>query len=205
MKTFDCKQGSLDWFMIRKGRPTASNFDKILTQKTRKPSAQAEDYMYQLAAEAMSELPPDGSENYVNRAMQHGINVEPEARRWYELQHDLDVRQVGFCMSDCGRYGCSPDGLVGEAGGLELKCPLLKTHIGYLANESRLVDEYRWQVHGALLVTGREWWELVSYAHGLPAVVVRITPDKDTAILKLALEDFVERYYALLAKLRSAA
>jgi len=73
-----------------------------------------------------------GIEAYTSRAMQDGIDMEPEARACYSFLAGGEVKQVGFCLSDDGRFGCSPDGLVGDDGGLELKCPLPKTHIKYL-------------------------------------------------------------------------
>ena len=204
MKVFECRQGSAEWWFLKKGRPSASEFDKIFTPKTKKTSTQARSYMYRLAAETLAELPPDGSENYVTRPMQDGINTEPEARRWYELQHDLDVRQVGFITTDDGKFGCSPDGLVGEDGGLELKCPQRETHIGYIDEPESLLDSYRWQVHGALWITGRSWWELVSYCHGLPPVVLRVDPGEDTKLLVTALAAFWQQYAELLVKLKGS-
>jgi hypothetical protein len=202
MKVFNCEQGSLDWFMIRKGRPTASCFHRIITRIKKKPAAGARAYAYELAAEAVRETPTDGSENYMTRAMIHGAETEKEARRWYQMHTDTDVEQVGFLMSDDGRFGASPDGLVASEGGLELKCPLLETHIGYLDNPDALLTTYRWQVHGALLVSGRQWWDLVSYAVGVQPLVIRVTPDDDTALLSEALRGFWQMYVEILALIR---
>lgn len=198
MKFFDVRQGSPEWHELRQGRPTASCFDRILTPKTRKPSAQQEDYIDELIADMMRLSPPDGSENYVNRAMQHGIDCEPEARRFYEMERRCTVTNGGFCMDDAGRFGCSPDGLIGEEGCLELKCPMGKTQVGYLRS-GLLPSEYTWQVHGHLIVTGRAWCDFLSYAVGLPPLLIRVEPNDDTEALRKALDAFWDRYMTALA------
>lgn len=199
MKILDLKQGSPEWFLARRGIPTASNFGKIITPKTGKLSAQAEDLAYELVADLFRLGPPE--DKPVTPAMLYGQETEAEARRWYELERGLDVRQVGLCLTDDGRFGCSPDGLVGEDGGLELKCPLLKTQVKYLC-EGGLPDEYRAQVHGALIVTGRAWWDFCSYAPGLPAHLVRVEPDTFTDALRRVLDEFRGIYDRVLAKVR---
>lgn len=198
MKVIHCEQGTAEWFRVRSGIPTASRFDKIVTAKTGKLSAQAIGYICELIAERATGVPV-GVEAYTTRAMQDGIDTEPEARNWYALETGDDVRQVGFCLSDDETMGCSPDGLVGDDGGLELKCPLPKTHVAYLLSGT-LPDEYRAQVHGSLLVTGRRWWDFVSYCHGFPPLKLRVTPDAFTELLAKAVHDFVSDYAA--ARLR---
>ncbi len=88
--------------------------------------------------------------------------MEAEAVAWYELQRDVTVQRVGFVLRDNEKVGASPDGLVGEDGGLELKCPLPKTQVARLL-DGELPAEYRPQVHGALLVTGRQ--HAVEFVH----------------------------------------
>lgn len=205
MKVFseqECPQGSDTWFELRKGVPTASRFDRILTARKMKISGQADGLIAELIGEKFSLITPENVEHYTNRAMRWGEECEAEARRWYSLETNGDVLQVGFCLTDDGRFGCSPDGLVGEDGGLELKCPQPKTQVEYLlANE--LPAEYKAQVHGALIVTEREWWDFLSYAPGLPPFVVRVTPNSYTRELRVALEMFWERYQESLARVKS--
>lgn len=191
MKEFTFEQYSPEWWAVRKGVPTASQFFRILTPKTGKLSASADDYAFELVA-ALYDPNPPGQDRPASREMMHGLECEPEARSWYELETGSTVRQVGFVLSDCGRIGCSPDGLVGEDGGLELKCPTLKTQAKYLY-DGGLPVEYKAQVHGSLIVTGREWWDFLSYAPGLPPLYLRITPDDYTAKLRDALAAFLER------------
>jgi hypothetical protein len=136
---------------------------------------------------AMDEL--DGP---ATAAMRNGTATEPEARRWYEFEHDCTVRQVGIMLSDDGRIGASPDGLVDEDGGVEIKCPAGKTHIGYLL-DGGLPAEYKPQVHGCLVVSERKWWDFVSYKAGLPPLCVRVYPDAYTEQLRGALDELVVR------------
>ena len=134
--------------------------------------------------------------------MANGIENEPIARAWYEFEHDCDVTEVGFCLSDCGRFGCSPDGLVGDEGGIELKCPSLETHVKYL-REGVLPAEYRCQVHGEILVTGREWFDFVSYADGLPPFKIRIVPDEFTKLLGDEVNRFCDKYASAVTHIES--
>jgi len=204
MKAFDCVQGSPEWWQLRRGIPTCSNFDRILTPKTLKLSSQVDSYIHELIADRFRLTPPDGTENYVSRPMLNGLNTEPEARRWYEMEVGAEVKRVGFVTTDDGRFGGSPDSLVGEDGGLELKCPELKTHVKYLL-DGVLPDDYRPQVHGYLIVTGRPWWDFVSYSPGLDPFRIRVTPNLFTDTLRDALEQFDRRYKELLSKIKGAA
>src|SRR5262249_4377321 len=122
---------------------------------------------------------------------------EPEARRYYEFETGSDVREVGFCMSDCGRFGCSPDGLVGDDGGLELKHPKAATQIKYL-DAGVVPPKYLPQVHFSLFVTRREWWDFMSYYPGLRPLLVRTVPDERT--VKMA--EAMEKLWVMLTKLR---
>lgn len=195
MRIIQCEQGTPEWWEAKRGIPSASNFHKILTPKTMKPSASQEEYIHELIGDAVQLSP-----NYftsrgspVTPDMQHGIDTEKEARSWYAMQEEMPVTRVGFVMSDCGHLGCSPDALVGEEGGLELKCPQPKTQAGYLL-AGELPSDYRCQVHGSLIVTGRKWWDFCSYCPGLPALVLRIVPDDFTVKLSEELTKFLKKY-----------
>lgn len=199
VQVFDCLQYSPEWWLIRRGIPTASNFGKILTPAKGDLSKSADDYIAELIADRAQLHAPITTDHPLSRDMANGLNMEPEARNWFALEADVEVKQVGFCLTADGRFGCSPDGLIGEDGGLELKCPSLKTQVKYLL-DGELPNEYRAQVHGSLIVTGRAWWEFVSYAPGLPPFRVRVFPDAYTAKLRDGLEAFHGRYMDLLAK-----
>lgn len=174
MKIITCEQRSDEWFAARLGVPTASSFDKIVTMKG-DPSKQAQKYLYKLAGEKVS---GKAEETYQNAAMQRGVELEDEARQLYQMITDTQVEQVGLCLADGAHvYGCSPDGLVGKDGGMEIKCPTISTHVEYLLGNI-LPTEYFQQVQGSLLVTARKWWDFMSYYPGLKPLIIRVTPDK---------------------------
>lgn len=160
-------QGSDDWMALRLGIPTASSFAKILTAGGKR-SSQQEDYLNALLAERMVGAPADDPTSW----MQRGSRIEDEARAWYTFQTGLEVQRVGFIEDEFGglqgrgRFGCSPDGLIGDEGMLELKCPSAKVHVGYLRGDIRTV--YRPQLQGQLYVAERRWVDTVSYCPGFP-------------------------------------
>lgn len=182
MKIIDCIQGSPEWHAAKLGVASASNFSKILAKgqgKTRKA------YMLRLAAEILSSEP---QETYSNAAMERGIEIEPQAREYYEGLNGVKVEQVGFCKLD-DNIGCSPDGLVGTDGGIEIKCPNTTTHITYILAD-KLPSEYVAQVQGSLWVTDRKWWDFLSFGprlKGRPFWSIRVYRD-EAYINKLAIE-----------------
>jgi hypothetical protein len=122
--------------------------------------------------------------------MEQGSILEHEAIPWFEFAHDVAIDRVGFCTTDDGRAGCSPDGLIGEDGGIEMKCPLPHTHLKYLL-AGTLPADYAAQVHGSMYVTGRKWWMFVSYSRKFPALVIRVERDeKIQEAIKTALDGF---------------
>lgn len=202
MKIIDCPQLSQEWWEARRGVPSASNFGRILTPAKRGYAKGARSYAYELIAELVALNPPWLSNQgtpFRSTAMQNGVDTEPEARGYYTMTTGNEVCQVGFCLTDDGRFGCSPDGLVGDEGGLELKCPDLKTQVEYL-DRGVLPPEYAGQVHGQLIVTGRKWIDFLSYAPGLPAFLLRITPDDFTEALAAGLDEFWDEYSDLKRK-----
>lgn len=197
------KQYSELWWKAHKGRPSASNFGKIITPAKGDYSKSAVEYAYELIAELFD---PDYGmkDEYATAAMRNGTIKEPEARRFYEFERNCDVVQVGLCETDDGRFVCSPDAMVGDDGCLELKAPAYKTHIKYLIG-GKLPDEYRPQVHGHLLVTKREWCDFMSYCPGLPPLLVRVTVDDYTLRLAEALEQFWKTYTEIRQKIEGGA
>jgi len=173
MRIIDHEQGTQEWLTSRLGCPSGSGFDKLITS-TGKPSTQSEGYINQLIAESITGKP---TEFKVTEAMERGTELEPMARNFYELA-SAEVQEVGFCMHDVLRCGVSPDGLVGEDGGLEIKCPAPHNHVAYL-REGKLPTKYKQQVMGCLWVTGRDWWDFVSYHESMPALIVRVHRDED--------------------------
>jgi hypothetical protein len=201
MKTIDVVQRGQAWFDARRGIPTCSRFDSILTPKTGKPAAAQETLINQLIAESIAP-PVEGfiKPAYVSEEMEAGMKLEAEERCAYEQEFAPEpVTEAGFVLHDSGLFGGSPDALVGDVGGCEIKCPLLATHIGYVRN-GELPPEYRCQVHGYLLVTGREWWAFFSYARGAEPLHLIVKRDDFTAKLEAELLAFCARYNAERAK-----
>ena len=197
MKILDIAQRSPEWYKARCGIPTASEFNTIITTDG-KQSKQRTKYMYALAGERLGGIV---DESYQSFAMFQGIEKEEEARYLYQLVGE-PVQEVGFCLSDCGKFGCSPDGLVGDQGLVEIKCPLIYTHVGYLIDNDIPTDYYT-QVQGQLLVTGRQWCDFVSYFPGLKPLIVRETPDEVfQKRLKAELDTFCSELDALVEKLK---
>lgn len=176
MIILDCEQYSPEWYAARAGLPTASCFDQILCMDG-KPSKQRRKLLLTLAGERIIGAK---SETYQSAAMLRGLEMEAEARAFYEFSRGVDIRTVGLVYKDDSRQvACSPDGLAGEDGGLEIKCPALHTHVEYILDNRKLVTEYFQQVQGAIWVTGREWWDLMSYFPGMPGVISRVALDAE--------------------------
>lgn len=182
------------------GVPTASEFNRILTP-TGKPSKSAEPYMFELLGELLMARPMDAPSF---PWMQRGHDLEADAANWYALQSDVEPRIVGFCTTDDGRIGASPDRLVGDDGLLEIKCPAPDTHVRYLLFPDKGVDDaYRVQVMGQLFVTERAWCDVVSYHPELPSVIVRVERDEEyIAKLADALRAFTEQLAEAKAELQ---
>lgn len=204
MRIIQCVQYDILWWEARRGIPTASSFDRILTP-TGKRSGQWAAYMAELAADVQCQTPNFFSERggrVGTPEMEAGRLAEPHARRWYAVERDLDVCEVGFCVSDDGMYGCSPDGLVGDDGVLELKCPLPKTQVKYiLKGYDKVPLEYTPQVHGHLIVTCRPWVDFMSYCPGFQCILARTEPNDYTRLLAEAVAEFLEEYERHLKKL----
>lgn len=217
MKCFMVPQGDAEWWSLRRGLPTASDFDKIITPVKGDLSKQADEYIDELIADMINPSPQYFTEKGTpinTYAVQQGKATEPEARRWLALEANMDVTQVGFCVADDFSMGCSPDGLIGfqidpEADGewrgiphfkcsaaatVELKCPLLRTHLGYV-RKGVLPPEYKPQVHGHLIVTGAPAVEFVSYGAGSPQQLrIRVERDEYTDKVEAGVREFVGRY-----------
>lgn len=181
------EQGTSEWAMARLGIPTASQFSRIITEKTMKPSSQAEVYAHHLIAEQILKAPLD---NATSGFMLRGSILERKAVQFYELARDAETSPIGFVLRDDRRVGCSPDRFVGDHGLLEIKCPAAHTHIGYLLDDEGI--GYRAQVQGQLWLTGRAWADTISYNPEMPAAIVRQhRDDKFIVALSAAVESFL--------------
>ena len=163
------EQGSPEWLASRLGRPSASNFGRLVTGSG-KPSSSAEKYIDEMIGERLTGR---SKPFYTNEHMERGNDLEPEAREAYEFITDLEVVETGFILDDSEEFGCSPDGLVSTDGGLEIKCPSTAVHVSYLRKKV-VPAKYYQQVQGCMWITGREWWDFMSYHPEMRHLLVRV-------------------------------
>lgn len=200
MKIHDVQQGSGPWLELRLAKPTASEFDQLITPLWKIKTGEApKTYLYQKICEKFMGAFADGGSSF---AMGQGSIMEHEALPWFAFTHDMAVQRVGFCTTDDGRVGCSPDGLIGTDGGIEIKCPSPTTHLRYWV-EGVLPKEHAAQVHGSMYVTGRKFWHFLSYSRQFPAFLIRV--ERDEAIqesIHEAVTGFLHEYDELYERLK---
>ncbi len=158
------QQRSDEWFAARCGKATASNFKKILATIKSGEAAERRNYRAQLVCERLTGRPEQG---FTNAAMLHGIEQEPFALVAYIAKTGLAVDEVGFLEHGTLMAGASPDGLIGNDGGIEIKCPTKAVHIETLRSQ-RMPMEHAPQVQGCMWISGRKWWDFVSYHPEFP-------------------------------------
>lgn len=201
MQVINCDQQSPEWHAARLGIPTSSHFHEIV-QSDGTPSKSRKGYLYQLAAERISGR---YDATYSSSAMQGGIDREEESRLVYAMLHEVEVTQVGFCVADNGRWGCSVDGLVGSDGIVELKNRKGKATVEHLL-ATKLPVACVQQVQGQLFVTDRAWCDYASYYPGLPMLVVRVEPDRHfITCLEKELITFCEELDTICADIKGEA
>lgn len=170
----DIEQGSVAWFSAKAGSPGASSIDNIITS-TGARSKSREAYMLQLAGERITRK---CEETYQSKAMLEGIEREAEARTLFEMVQGVEVKQVGIVFKDEWKLShCSPDGLIGDNSGYEVKNPLLKTHVKYLLS-GKLPTEYFGQIQMSLYVTERDSWWFMSHYPGMPPLIIECHRDE---------------------------
>ncbi len=201
MKIHNVEQGSGPWLALRLAIPTASEFDNLITPLWKVKTGEGpKTYLYQKICEKFMGAFADGGNSF---AMQTGSILEHEALPWFEFTHETRVQRVGFCTTDDGRIGCSPDGLIGDEGGIEIKCPSPQTHLKYWV-EGVVPKEHAAQVHGSMYVTGRKWWWFLSYSRQFPAFLIRVERDeKIQAAIGEALDSFLADYDDLHDRLKT--
>lgn len=178
MRIHNCEQCSEEWYALRAGKPTASEFSRLITSKG-EPSKSLNGYAMELAGELYAGRPLDSWMG--NKYTERGKEIEEEARLAYEMRYSVDVQQVGFVTDDAGTFGASPDGLVGRDGAVEFKC-LPKKHIEcllYYRKHGRCPPDFVQQTQGEIFVCEREWVDLVFYQPGLPMLVLRQHRDEN--------------------------
>jgi len=188
-------QGSAEWLQARLGKITASSSQSLMAAKGLGKGA--ETYALELIAEIITEEP-----KYVpvTWQMEHGHEYEPVAREIYELNRKVKVRQVGGIQYDDSMW-YSPDGLVGDDGLIEIKCPQPLQHLRILTHEG-LMDEYYHQIQFGLYASGRAWCDWISYQPNFPddKSYKEIRVDRDEDYIRL-LDERIHEFRELMRKL----
>lgn len=158
-------QGSPEWLAARCGKVTASRVADVIAKTKTGWGASRKNYLAELIAERLTGVP---AATYTNAAMQWGSDTEPQARAAYEFFTDATVIEVGLVPHPTiAMAAASPDGLVGDDGLVEIKCPNTSTHIETLLTKS-IADKYQVQMLWQLACTGRQWCDFVSFDPRMP-------------------------------------
>ena len=184
-------QGSDEWFHLRMGKITSSNFSKIMANYGKPFGKPALDYAMRVAIESKTNV---NIETFTNDWMEKGIELEQDAREAYEMLTFTDVLPGGFCES--GRFGSSSDGLV-EDGMIEIKCVKFNTHFERLI-KGGYDTAYQWQIRGQMWLYDRDWCDFVSYCpdfpHNKQLYVFRVARDKaEEDHMRVRLDQFVSQ------------
>lgn len=198
------EQLSQEWFEARLGKVTASRVSDVLATRKGQESAVRAKYKIQLATERMTNKKTD---TYMNQAMQDGVEREPMAREIYEKFKDVTVNEIGFVQHPAIEMaGASPDGLVGDEGIIEIKCPIETTHTTNLL-EKKLPAKYKPQVQFQLASTGRKWCDFISYNPNfeprLQLMIVRVERDDEyIEMLEVKIKEFLGEVEDMIKKLK---
>jgi len=172
------EQGSEEWKQSRCGIISASRMSDVTAKIKTGYAASRKNYMSELIVERLTNITADF---YMNAAMQHGTDTEPQARAAYEFINDLEVKQVGFIKHPKMDFaGASPDGLVGDDGLIEIKCPTTGTHIELLVSK-KIPKKYFDQMQFQMCCTGRKWCDYMSFDPRMPEhlnkLIIRVDRD----------------------------
>jgi putative phage-type endonuclease len=173
------EQRTPEWFAKRLGLVTASRIADVMAKVKTGTAASRSGYMTQLVTERLTGQPTEG---YQSAAMEWGIEQEGAARAAYEARTGVLVDEVDFVRHPILEAGASPDGLVGEDGCIEIKCPNTATMLEYIEDRS-VPRKYLLQIQWQLACTGRNWCDFVAYDPRLPEhlqlLVIRVLRDED--------------------------
>jgi hypothetical protein len=200
IEIIDVEQGTPEWFAARAGIPTGSEFSTVMAKgKDGGASLTRAKYLRQLAGEILTGEP--APEGYSNGFMERGKELEDDARALFSFMRDVDPVQVGFIKN--GRAGCSPDSLIGETSGLEIKVAIPAVQIERL-QRGTLPSEHVAQVQGCMWVCERPTWSFVSYCPKLPPLIISVERDEPyIANLAKSVEAFNSELDALVASIRT--
>jgi hypothetical protein len=189
-REIQCVQGSPEWWAYRKGRPTASEFGRIVTPAKGEYSKSSDSYAAELIAAACGWLADfKGSPD-----TERGNYLEKQALSWLNFRHGLNARDCGFFLSDCGRYGASPDAIADDGCPVEIKCPALHTFLKWRI-EGGLPLDHKAQCHGEMIVTGADKCYFLAYADNphIDNMLVVVERDEYTEKLQAGILKFCDR------------
>ena len=194
------EQYSPEWYTACAGNVGASSIDKILTS-TGARSKQREEFLWQLAGEKIT---GKQEETFQSTAMKNGKDREAGARALFEMLHNVEVKQCALVYKNEWKLcHCSPDGLIGDDRGIEIKNPMMKTHIKYLLNNT-LPTEYLLQIQMSLYVTERETWFFMSAYDGLPPLIIEVQRnEKLIEIIDKEINEFNQELLTLVEKIKA--
>jgi putative phage-type endonuclease len=195
----DFEQGSLEWFSACCGNVGASSISHIITS-TGERSKSRTDYMLELASEKIT---GKRDETFYNIHMKNGNEREESARDLFSMLYDVEIQKVGIAYKDENKtFHCSPDGLIGNNQGIEIKSPMMKIQAKRLLS-GQLPTEYFSQIQMSLYVTERDLWYFVSHYEGLKPLIIECR--RDEAFIKKLEEElnvFNEELLQTVEKLR---
>lgn len=162
MKVVRCTQHSHEWFEARVGHVTGSEVASVLNYLKRgDESAERRNYRFKIASELLTGVAQ--GQGYVSAAMDWGNEQEPFARGAYEVSTNSQVSQIGFVLHETiPFFGGSPDGMVNDDGGVELKCPDTTTHLKWIL-DGEVPEAHRDQMYTYMALTERRWWDFASF------------------------------------------
>ncbi len=183
---YDIYQGTPEWRQARCGLITASEVGKLMTGALMAvaDNATSRGVVYNLAAQRITGYVEKG---YESADMMRGSYEEALARDKYAELEMIEPRLCGFATCDIGGgvvVGCSPDALIGDNGGIEIKSRNNGIQMSWLADDCEVPKENMPQIQACLMVTGRDWWDYVSYSNGLCIGIRRVFRD-DAMIEKI--------------------
>jgi len=158
------EQKSKEWHDIRKGVITASFLNNFITPVgVLKKGETLNKALFELIGGIYEET--SEAEGIKSKHIERGNRLEPIAKQEYEMRKLIDVKEVGFILSDCKNYGYSPDGLVNENGLIEIKAPVIYKHIQNFYNDE-VQKEYIIQIQAGLMISERKYCDFISYNEG---------------------------------------
>lgn len=199
------KQGTPEWFAERLGKVTASRTSDVLAKIKTGESAARANYRAELVSQRLTGYMEDG---FTSAAMQHGNEYEKFARAQYEIKRDVMVDEIGFVQHPSIEWaGASPDGMIGDDGLIEIKCPNTATHIDYLLAgkaPSKYIPQMVWQ----MACTGRKWVDFVSFDPRMPEdlqlLIVRFERnDEQISEHEAEVRKFLSEVEATISKLKA--